>query len=398
MSSAPSPTAVSAITTEEFRRRLEGAQALMAERDLDALLITTAANFRWFTGLRSQGWASPTRPMFLVVPAARDPIAIIPTGSSVIMRASSWLDDVRTWPSPRPADDGVSLLVEALSEVGGRRGRIGGEFGPEHQLRMPLLDFWRAQEALAPREFVDGSAVTRRLRMVKSAAEIERMHASADLVSAAFEALPERLAIGLTEREAALELHLDILRRGAEKVPYLVAASGHGGYRTINSDPSERALRAGDQLIIDVCATVDGYFSDFDRNFAFGPPEEEARRAHELVFRATEAGFAAVRSGVRAADVWQAMAKALGQAAVQAADVGRMGHGIGLNMTEPPSIHPQDETVLEAGMVITIEPGIAYPSRDGEKKVMVHEENVVVTEQGARLLTRRAPAEMPVIG
>ena len=398
MSLAPSPAAVSDFTTEEYRDRLAGAQALMAESGLDALLITTEANFRWFTGLRNQSWISPTRPMFLVVPAARAPIAVIPTGSRIVMRTSSWLDDVRTWPSPRPADDGVSLLIEALSEVSVGHGRIGGELGPEHQLRMPILDFWRVQKSLAPLEFVDGSSITRRLRMVKSAAEIERLHASAELVSAAFEALPERLAAGASEREAALELHLDILRRGAEKVPYLVAASGPGGYQTINSDPGARALGRGDLLFIDVCSTVDGYFSDFDRNFAFGPPEAAARRAHDLVFRATEAGLAAVRPGVRAAQVWQAMAEALGREAVQAASVGRMGHGIGLNMTEPPSIHPEDETVLAPGMALTIEPGIGYTSRDGESRVMVHEENVVVTDRGARLLTRRAPAEMPVIG
>ena len=398
MSSAYSPAMVSAFIKEEYRHRLEGARALMAEQGLDALLITTEANFRWFTGLRSQGWVSPTRPMFLVVPAARDPIAIIPAGNRVTMQATAWLDDVRTWPSPHPADEGVSLLIEALSKVSARHGRIGGEFGPEHQLRMPILDFWRVQRALAPLEFVDGSAITRRLRMIKSTAEIGRIHASADLVSAAFEALPERLGTAASEREAALELHLDILRRGAEKVPYLVAASGPGGYATINSSPSERALGAGDLLIIDVCSTVDGYFSDFDRNFGFGRVDDEALRAHDLVYRATEAGLAAARPGARAAELWQAMADALGRDAVQGANVGRMGHGIGLNMTEPPSIHPEDETVLEPGMAISIEPGIGYTSRNGERKVMVHEENVVITDQGARLLTRRAPAEMPVIG
>ena len=91
MSSAYSPAMVSAFIKEEYRHRLEGARALMAEQGLDALLITTEANFRWFTGLRSQGWVSPTRPMFLVVPAARDPIAIIPAGNRVTMQATAWL-------------------------------------------------------------------------------------------------------------------------------------------------------------------------------------------------------------------------------------------------------------------------------------------------------------------
>jgi Xaa-Pro aminopeptidase len=263
---------------------------------------------------------------------------------------------------------------------------------------MPINDFLRVQEAVRPLAFVDGSAVTRGLRMVKSPAEVARIRAVAQIVSAGFEALPGKLAPGMSERDACLALQLDILRRGADKFPYMVAASGLGGYQTINSNPSDRVLQRGNLFIIDTGSTIDGYFCDFDRNFAFGQPEDAARRAHARVWEATEAGIAAMRPGARVSDVWQAMAKSLGREAVMGADVGRMGHAIGLNLTEPPSVHPEDHTVIEAGMVLTTEPGIAYDTARGERRVMVHEENLVVTERGAELLSRRAPAEMPVIG
>src|SRR5262249_28677519 len=162
----------------------------------------------------------------------------------------------------------------------------------------------RVREAIQPLTLVDGSDVTRRLRMVKSPAEVARIRAVAQLVSAAFEALPEKLAAGMSERDACLTLQLDILRRGADKIPYMVAASAPGGYQTINSNPGDRVFGRGDIFIVDTGSTIDGYFCDFDRNFAFGPPEDAARRAHDQVFAATEAGIAAMRPGARLRDVW----------------------------------------------------------------------------------------------
>jgi Xaa-Pro dipeptidase len=382
---------------DEYRERVNRARRLMEELEISALLITGEANFRYFTGFNSQSWVSPTRPMFFVLPLTREPIAIVPTGSRVSMQQTSWIVDLRTWMAPCPADDGVSLLVDAIKEAVGTHGRIGAEFGPETQLRMPITDFLRVQKSIAPIEFTDGSLISRTLRMVKSAAEIERVRTIADIVSAGFEALPNGLSLGMTERDACLTLQLDILRRGADKFPYMIAASGRGGYQTINTNPSERVLSAGDIFIIDTGSTVDGYFCDFDRNFAFGPPGGAARRAHELVWKATEAGIEAAVPGARLSDMWHAMARSLGKEAVMGADVGRMGHGLGLQLTEPPSVHPSDQTIIEAGMIITVEPGIAYLDEEGGRKVMVHEENLVVTANGAKLLTRRAPPEMPTI-
>jgi Xaa-Pro aminopeptidase len=382
----------------EFSARVERARHLMTSAGLAALLITTEANFRYFTGLLSQHWVMPTRPMFFILPMASEPMAIVPSGSAFNMQKQSWVKDVRTWMAPRPADDGVSLLIQALREAAGPAGRIGAEFGPELQLRMPINDFLRVQKDIRPLTIVDGSDVTRKLRMIKSPAEVARIRAVAQLVSAAFETLPERLALGMNERDACLNLQLDILRCGADKIPYIVAASGVGGYPTINSNPSDRVLGLGDIFIIDTGSTIDGYFCDFDRNFSFGPPEDAARRAHDQVYAATEAGIAAMWPGAVMRDVWHAMAASLGREAVMGASVGRMGHAIGLNLTEPPSVHPDDSTVIEAGMVLTVEPGLAYTTAAGERRVMVHEENLVVTERGAGLLSRRAPASMPIIG
>ena len=103
------PYAFDDFAPAEFTARIERARRLMSNANLGALLITTEANFRYFTGFRSQHWVMPTRPMFFVLPAAGEPVAIVPTGSLFNMRESSWVKEVRTWMAPQPGDDGDYL-------------------------------------------------------------------------------------------------------------------------------------------------------------------------------------------------------------------------------------------------------------------------------------------------
>lgn len=126
----------------EFEARAERARVLMAEHELDGLLVTSEQHVRYFTGFDSQFWASPTRPWFVVVPREGDLIAVIPEIGGPVM-ARTWIGDIRTWPAPRPDDDGVTLLADALSSLPRRCGRIGAEMGPEMVLRMPVADFLR---------------------------------------------------------------------------------------------------------------------------------------------------------------------------------------------------------------------------------------------------------------
>lgn len=385
----------------EFEERVERARALMTDAGIDALLVTSEANFRYLTGFVSQTWVSPTRPRYFVLPRVGEPVAIVPTCHLLCMHETSWISDIRTWQAPRPADDGISLLVEAVKAIEGQFARVGAELGPETRLGMPVGDFLRVQELLEPTKIVDGQGILRAIRMVKSPAEVDRIRHIAEIVSDAFEAMPNAIAVGEIEREVCRKLQADIIRRGAEKIPYLVAASGPGGYESSIMDPSDRVLRRGDLLFIDTGSTFDGYFCDYDRHFAFDEPIDEAKRAHDLVYRATDAGIAGVRPGCRARDVWRAMAEVLASAGTPGSIVGRMGHGLGLALTEPPSIHPADETELAPGMVLTIEPSVLYRLPDAPPnagpKLMLHEENVVITDDGCQLLSRRASPDIPVI-
>lgn len=176
-------------------------------------------------------------------------------------------------------------------------------------------------------------------------------------------------------------------------MPYLVGGAGQGGYSDVISPPSERPLQAGDVLMLDSGAAWDGYFCDFDRNFAIGRAGDAARRAYDVLWRATEAGIAAAQPGVTCRQLCAVMQAVISETAPDSGAVGRLGHGLGMQLTEWPSLADFDETVIEPGMVLTLEPSLAC----GEGRVMVHEENIVVRSTGAELLTARAPAELPVI-
>jgi Xaa-Pro aminopeptidase len=376
----------------EFERRLERAQAIMRSHECDALVVTAPPNIRYFSGFDTQFWESPTRPWFLVVPLDGEPTAVIPE-VGVPGMAGTCVRDIRSWPAPRPEDDGISLLAETLANLPHRFGRLGAELGREMVLRMPIIEFDALRERLPGFEFVNGTPCLWEIRMVKTAAEVARIRYICELVSDAYNALPGKLAIGDSERDACRKLRIDIAERGADATPFMPGIAGPGGVPQIICGPGDRILADGDILFIDTGSTYGGYFCDFDRNYAVGTVPDEAKRAHEAVWRATEAGLAAAVPGATTDDVWRAQAKVVEAAGSLGNNVGRLGHGLGLQLTEPPSNRPGDGTVILPGMVLTIEPGMEY----APGKMIVHEENVVITPDGAELLTKRAPRELPVI-
>jgi len=376
----------------EYEARTARAQQMMSAKGIDALLLTTEPEVRYFTGFLTQFWQSPTRPWFLVVPSTGKPVAVIPEIGSGAM-ADTWLDDIRTWPSPCPDDEGVSILGAALVEFAGQSARIGLLQGPETHLRMPINDYHRLQDLRPSLEVTDATGIIQDLRMVKSAAELEKISYVCACVSDVFSSLPEHLHQGMSEIEIFRRFKIACLQAGVDDVTYLVGGAGQDGYDSIISPPTARPVGKGDVLMLDTGSVFDGYYCDFDRNYAFGQASDLAQRAYAVLFEATDAGFAAARPGACCADVFLAMQRVMEKGGAQGNDVGRLGHGLGMQLTEWPSNTPNDRTELRPGMVLTLEPGMTF----APGKAMVHEENIVVEETGPRYLTRRAPPDLPVI-
>lgn len=376
---------------QEYRTRIARLQAGMAERGMDALLLTSPADIFYATGFLTRFWESPARPWFVVIPISGDPVAVIPSIGADLM-GRTWLSDIRLWDAPDPRDDGVSLLAETLAAFAPEQGQIGLPMGLETHLRMPLRDYATVRARLAPRRFVDATACVQRVREVKSEAEIGKIRAACNIADRAFARVPEYAQAGRPLAEVFRDFQIALLSTGADWVSYVAGGAGPDGYCDVISPAHQQPLQRGDILMLDTGAVKDGYFCDFDRNFAIGPASDTVRRAHAALWRVTEDALAALRPGMLARDVHHLLCGALKKRGATPA-TGRLGHGLGVTLTEWPSFTPLDETPLRAGMVLTLEPGCE--TRDG--RFMVHEENIVLREDGPELLSPRAPEELPEI-
>ncbi|MBL4541790.1 MAG: aminopeptidase P family protein [Rhodobacteraceae bacterium] len=374
----------------EFARRLAALQGGMSRARLDALLLTAPADIAWISGLRTRFWQSPCRAWHVAVPQVGAPVAVIPDIGAAPMR-QSWVTDIRSFPAP--GADGVAELAATLGAMAPETGAIGLPMGPGTALHMPLAAYRRLTEAVAPRRLVDAGALVSDARAVKSAAETARIRAAARAAGAAFARLPRLAAPGRTVAETGRAVEAAALMAGADWVGYCAAVAGPGGYPDVIAPGGDAPLAPGDVLIVDLGVVVEGYFCDFARNLAIGPPSAAARDGHAALHGAVAAGLAAARPGATAADLHAAMAAALHAAGHRPAG-GRFGHGIGLSLTEPPSLMPGDRTVLREGMVLALEPAIEL----GPGRFMVAEENVVLRESGAVLLTDPADASLMVAG
>jgi Xaa-Pro aminopeptidase len=377
---------------KEYENRLSKIQKLMFKEGMDAILLTTQVDIEYYTGFKTQFFESPTRPWFVLIPLDDKPKAIIPVIGESGMKGT-WIDDIQTWVSPNPEDEGISLLTTSINALMKKFKCLGIPQGHESTLRMPLGDYNKLLSNIDGLQIKDATNILRYVRYVKSTAEIEKIFYICQVVSQGFKDLPNLLKIGESERANCQRFKNHLLTLGVDDFPYLISGSGQGGYGSIIMGPSERILENGDIFIIDTGCVFDSYFCDFDRNYAFGYASDEAKKAYEVVFKATTAGFEACQIGNTTSDVFKVMNKVMQDGGALGNNVGRLGHGLGLQLTEWPSNTINDNTILEEGVVLTLEPGMEYlPGKE-----MVHEENILITKDGPIWLSNRADPILPII-
>ena len=375
---------------EEYLKRLDNIHKKLENENIDAIVITSPANFRYFSGLDSNFWESPTRPWFLIISKNGKIKALVPSiGLSAI--ESTFIKDIEVWQSPNPKDEGTSLLKKIIKTFP-KNSNIGFELGMETYLRMSIKEFLKIKKDLQEYNFIDSTNIVWSLRKIKSDLEIKNIEKVCSITSKVFNNLINKISLGMSEREIATIFKKDLINNGVDYIMYLSCASGINGYNQIICNPSEKKIGDGDILIIDTASTLNGYYCDFDRNFGFGNINQKSLDAYNKLWNATEKTLEIIKPGISCKEVYESLSKNLFSSNVKSS-VGRMGHGFGLQLTEPPSIMIDDNTILEKNMILALEPSIEIEN----DLMLVHEENILITQNGNRLLSSRTPKELPVI-
>ncbi len=336
--------------------------AVMAERELDSLLVSDLVNLRWLTGFTgSNGAAVMTRDERL------------------------FLTDFRyTEQAEAQVDPGFERLPAGRDLVGDLAGRLTGRAGFDDGHMSVRTHSRLTEKAAAGVELVAAGGAVEQLREVKDAGELERIAASQELASAALERVLERGLVGRTERVVALELEQEMRVAGAAGPSFssIIASGSHGALP--HAVPRDVEIRADQLVVVDWGAELDGYCSDCTRTVATGTLDGHAFEAYQLVLRAQRAGLDAVRAGASCKAVDATARQVIADAGLGERFGHGLGHGVGLEVHEGPTLSMRSEGVLAAGNVVSVEPGVYLPGRFGIRI----EDLVAVTETGADVFTR----------
>lgn len=363
--------------------RLGRARDAMARAGLDALLLLNSTNLVYLSGYPAVE-RTLARPHYLVVPRRGSPAFLVHEGRAAEARKYGWVEDVRTYHELSVAP--LADLDRIFTDLGLRRGRIGCELGFDQRIGIPFGEFERIRAELAPARFEDAGPLLWRLRMIKSSADIAALREACRITADALERTILGARAGTTDRAAAIAVQGHMTGAGASD-PWVAIAAGRGSYDLATGVGHGQVLEPGDMVWMDAGCTVQGFRSDFGRAGVIGGPSGDQIDAQRQIWEITMEGVRMARPGVPVRDIAGHLnhrVEALGLPLTSSVSglAGRVGHGLGLDTTEPPHISEQDPTVLEAGMVITIEPGVAT-----EFGIFHVEQDVVVTEREPEVLS-----------
>jgi Xaa-Pro aminopeptidase len=393
----------------EYQARLVRARAWMADADLDGLVITSSVVGRWFTSLREpHEWHDicQARSAWYVLSHDRDILFMTPTAAGEHLnttRRSTWVSEIhgiveRSGRPGRVEIWALEQMPEYLAELGLARGRLGFELGDCMTLGLSVADFLHLRELMPDAALVDGSAVIRRLMSVLTPWEVDQLRTACVAGDWIHAQVPELLQASQTERGFFAALDRRFFERYTE--PYTYTATGVWDVRNAREPASsnmfhavatDRPFRSGDVVMRGYSGVgFRGYVADTDRVWAIGSPSAAVRDLYTLTWECNRAMAEAIRPGVRCAEVYEAGARIEANHGRAPRLAGRTGHGF--RNTGAISVHPDCPTVLEPGMVISVEP--MFPTIHGFFDL---EDQYVVTEQGAECLHEPASAELPVI-
>ncbi|MFC7173241.1 M24 family metallopeptidase [Haloplanus litoreus] len=391
--------------SSEFRKRYEKARAALSETEMDAVLITNPETVEYLgagAGLDAAWYRQFSRsiafPTIAVVPETGDPTLIVHNVfEAVVRQATDGACTLRTY-YERGSDTVQShapLTVDAIRESCPAAPTIGLEVGSgtttDLKLGVPLCALREIRGSLPNAEFLDAGDVLRSLRMTKTDAEIDCIRRATAAIDATFDRVFDEIEPGMSETEVVSVCNRLVSEHGGRPVWTLACTNPF----EILPRP-DVTLDAGDTLFLDIGATVGGYHADYNRMAVVGDPSPEQREHNRIAASVTNTLADAVEPGLTPADIVDRCrdayrSRGLGSRLGLTSET-KIGHSIGLTLSEAPQLTGYDETTLEPGMVLCIEPAVMT-----DDEFFMSEQIVVVTDDGSEVISS-AEQEIASIG
>ncbi len=352
-----------------MRGRGDRLEKLLAERELDRMLVTDLTNVRYLTGFTGTNGACVCGPG----------LRLFFTDFRYTERAAA---EVEGWETLTIGNDWLKGIAEHLE------GRVGFE---DDHVAVRVLE--KLKEKLPEGvELVAAGGRVEELRRVKDDEELAKIAEASKLTDQVWGWALEQGMAGRSERDVARATEARIRELGAEpSFPAIVAAGPNGALP--HAEPGERVIGKGELVVFDMGSQLDGYCSDGTRTFATGEPGEEARAVYEVVRQAQQAGLDAIKAGVKGEDVDSAARRVIDDAGHAEHFGHALGHGVGLEVHEGPRLSQRSDDLLAPGEVVTVEPGVYLAGKLGVRI----EDLVVVTAEGLRNLSS-LPKELQLVG
>lgn len=357
---------------------------LMQENGLDAVALNPGPTFLYLTSL---SFHLMERPVIALLAPDRQPWLILPEFERTKAEAGPIDFHLATYEEDEASRQ--RAFENAASGFGLDSMRVGVE-----PLRLRVLELRLLEGAAPGARFITGEPALIPLRAGKDQVELTAMRKAVEIAETALESTLTHIRIGMSEHELAGELTLQLLRAGSDpELPFSPIVAFGANSALPHGLPGERRAQQGDLVLIDWGANHRGYISDITRVFSIGAPDPEFERIHTVVQEANAAGRRAVRPGSACASVDDAARSVISQAGYADFFTHRTGHGIGLDVHEPPYIRGDNPEELQPGMTFTVEPGIYLTGRGGIRI----EDDVLVTPDGSETLTS-LPRELRIVG
>lgn len=361
----------------EGQRRIRAAQEAMGRKGFDGLLLINSTNLLFLSGYERPE-LTIARPRFLLVPRIGEPVLVQHMANPY---GRSWVREVRTYQTLSQTP--VELLVQVVRDLGIHKGRLGAELGRDQRIGIPFGQFTDLRAALDPTIVDDAASLLWEIRKVKSSRDLAAIREACRITSAAFARTWRHIRAGQHEADAVRRMKMEMIRGGGQD-PWILSVSAGTDYG-VHPDQDD-PLEPGDLVWLDAGCRVEGLWCDFGRAAVIGPASSEQKHAQHEIHSLTDSAVKLARPGRPVSELASFCAQGLEQLSVDGAAnlslfVGRFGHGVGFDLAEPPDVAPYDDTILEPGMVIAIEPGIVTPYgkfhveanvavRDGEPELL----------------------------